>query len=377
MYLRKIFDNVAQTESALLCSFYGRWVTSRICGGTVLLMACMLSSPIAFAEEEAAWPPIEIAGHSVAPGDTARFFVDLAGTMSGQSRMLDAFVVVTRGIRPGPTLCLTAGIHGDEVNGMEVAHRIYAGTSGSSLAGTLIAVPAVNMQGVRSGSRYLPDRRDLNRAFPGNPDGSLASRVAHYLYQGVIRHCDALIDLHTGSSSRTNLPQIRTDLEFPPALRLARSFGVGVVLHGLGPSGSLRRAVLEAGVPAVIYEAGEPLRFEEEEIRRGVEGVRNVMAELGLIEQAVELQPSEVYRKTSWVRAGDAIGVFLTARKPGDYVKKGDVLGTVSDPVSEEVATIVAPRDGRIIGMAVPQFVLPGYGLFHLGLDPELNGAAN
>jgi hypothetical protein len=278
---------------------------------------------------------------------------------------------VVNGMRSGPRLFVSGAIHGDELNGVEIIRRLLKLPILSRLRGALIAIPIVNVHGFLDRSRYLPDRRDLNRAFPGNPDGSLASRVAHYLYQGVIRHCDALIDLHTGSSSRTNLPQIRTDLEFPPSLRLARSFGVGVVLHGLGPSGSLRRAVLEAGVPAVIYEAGEPLRFEEEEIRRGVEGVRNVMAELGLIEQAVELQPSEVYRKTSWVRAGDAIGVFLTTRKPGDYVKKGDVLGTVSDPVSEGVAKIVAPRDGRIIGMAVPQFVLPGYGLFHLGLDPE------
>lgn len=337
----------------------------------VLLVACLLFPPMASAEPAPAWTAIEVAGHSVGPGETARFFVDLAGTIGGRSRMLDAFVVVTRGARPGPTLCLTAGIHGDEVNGMEVAHRIYAGTAGADLAGTLIAVPAVNMSGVRSGTRYLPDRRDLNRAFPGNPNGSLASRIAHSLYQGVIRHCDALIDLHTGSSSRTNLPQIRTDLASPPALRLARSFGVGVVLDGRGPSGSLRRAVLDAGVPAVIYEAGEPLRFEEQEIRRGVEGVRNVMADLGMIEGSVEHPPSEVYRKTTWVRAGDAIGVFLTQSRPGDRVQEGEVLGTVTDPVTEEVATILAPRDGRIIGMAIPQFVLPGYALFHLGFEPE------
>jgi hypothetical protein len=254
---------------------------------------------------------------------------------------------------------------------VEIAHRIYAGTPGSELAGTLIAVPVVNIQGFRSGMRYLPDRRDLNRAFPGSSNGSLASRIAHALYQGVIRRCDALIDLHTGSSSRTNLPQIRTDLGAPKALAMARSFGVGVVLHGRGPRGSLRRAVLDAGLPAVIYEAGEPLRFEEDEIAQGVEGVQNVMADLGMITRTAKRRPAEVYRKTSWVRAGDAIGIFLTARQPGDYVQKGDVLGTVTDPVTEESAKIVAPRDGRIIGMAVPQLALPGYGLFHLGFDPE------
>jgi predicted deacylase len=144
-----------------------------------------------------------------------------------------------------------------------------------------------------------------------------------------------------------------------------------VVLHGRGPRGSLRREVLDAGLPAVIYEAGEPLRFEADEIAQGVAGVQNVMADLGMIKRTAKRHPSEVYRKTSWVRSGDAMGVFLTERKPGDYVKKGEVLGTVTDPVTEEAATIVAPREGRIIGMAVPQLVLPGYGLFHLGFDPE------
>lgn len=336
-----------------------------------LLIRGVLAAPVASAEQAAVWSAIEVAGHSVAPGETVRFPVDPAQTIGGEDCMLETLVVVTRGVRPGPTLCLTAGIHGDEMNSIEVAHRIYAGTPGSALAGTLIALPVVNVSGVRSGQRYLPDRRDLNRAFPGSPKGSLASRIAHSLYQGVIRHCDALIDLHTGSSSRTNLPQIRTDLESPPALALARSFGVGVVLNGRGPRGSLRRAVLDGGVPAVIYEAGEPLRFQEEEIARGVEGVQNVMAHLGMIARAAKRQSSVAYRKTSWVRAGAGFGVFMTPRQPGDEVRKGDVLGTVTNPFTEASVAIVAPRDGRIIGMAVPQWALPGYGLFHLGFDPE------
>jgi predicted deacylase len=312
-----------------------------------------------------------VGDESVAPGETARFFVDLAETIGGSSRMLDAFVVVSRGVRPGPTLCLTAGIHGDELNGVEIAHRIYAQTSAKDLSGTLIAVPAVNMSGLRSGSRYLPDRRDLNRGFPGNPEGSLASRIAYRLYEGVIRHCEVLVDLHTGSASRTNLPQIRTDLESPPALAIARSFGVGVVLHGAGPEGSLRRSVLDAGVPAIIYEAGEPLRFEEDEIALGVRGVRNVMAHLGMTKGGARSARAEIYRKTTWVRSGKAIGIFLTNHRPGDRVKKGEALGEVTDPITEQRVPIEAPRDGRIIGMAVPQLVLPGYGLFHIGYDPE------
>jgi len=291
--------------------------------------------------------------------------------MGGQSRMLDAPLVVVRGVRPGPTLCLTAGIHGDELNGIEIARRACAGVAGGELSGMLIAAPALNMPGVRSGSRYLPDRRDLNRAFPGSPNGSLASRIAYTVSTEVIRFCDALIDLYTGSANRTNVPQIRTDLDSPEALALARSFGVGVVLHGRGPKGSLRRESLDAGVPAVIYEAGEPLRFQEVKITEGGQGVRNVMVDLGMIAGEANRRPSEVYRKTRWVRAGDATGVFFPSVKAGQAVRKGEVLGTVTDPQTDEVEEIRAPRDGRVIGMAVPQFVLPGYGLFNLGFDPE------
>ena len=305
------------------------------------------------------------------PGETARTYVNISRAMGGQNRMLDAPLIVVRGIRPGPTLCLVAGIHGDELNGIEIARRVYAGVAAEEVSGTLIVAPAINMPGVRSGSRYLPDRRDLNRAFPGSPEGSLASRIAHTLYQEVIRFCDALIDLHTGSANRTNVPQIRTDIDSPEALALARSFGVGVVLHGRGPKGSLRREALDAGVPAVIYEAGEPLRFQESKIDEGVKGVRNVLADLGMITGEAKGGAAEVYRKTSWVRAGDATGVFFPSVKAGQRVRKGDVLGTVTDPQTDEAVEIRAPRDGRVIGMAVPQFVLPGYGLFNLGSEPE------
>lgn len=317
------------------------------------------------------WGSLEIAGQTVAPGETMRTFVNVSGARGGDNPVLDSLVVVVRGAKPGPTLCITGGIHGDELNGVEIARRVYAGVAGAELSGTLVVMPALNMQGLRNGSRYLPDRRDLNRAFPGNPGGSLAARIAHALHSKVVRHCHALIDLHTGSASRTNLPQIRTDLDSPESLAMARSFGVGVVLHGRGPKGSLRREALDAGIPAVIYEAGEPLRFQEPKIAEGVRGVRNVMADLGMIDTETTGTPSQLYRSTTWVRAGDAAGVFLSSARPGDHVEKGDVLGTVTDPRTDEAIAIRAPRSGRIIGMAVPQFVLPGYALFNLGFDPE------
>jgi predicted deacylase len=323
---------------------------------------------------EPEWGPFEIVGARVAPGE--RRELSFATDPSFVGAFLDTLLVVARGARPGPTLCLTGAVHGDEVNGFEIANRTYAETKPEALAGTLVAVPAVNAYGFRTGSRYMPDRRDLNRAFPGSKRGSVASRLAGLVFEHVIRRCDALIDLHTGSFQRTNQPQIRTDLEEPRALALARSFAPEVVLHGRGPEGSLRRAALDAGIPAVIYEAGEPLRLEQAEIQRGVDGVANVMADLGMIAARPPRQRPAVFRSTRWVRAERVGGVFLSPRRPGEQVRSGDLLGTVADPITHEREEIRAPADGQIIGMAVPQVVLVGYGLFHLGSDAVAAGSA-
>jgi predicted deacylase len=319
------------------------------------------------------WGALELLGARIAPGE--RRELSFLTEPSFVGAFANTLVTVVHGSRPGPTLCLTAGIHGDELNGFEIAHRTHAQLDPAAFAGTLIAVPAVNAFGFRTGSRYLPDRRDLNRFFPGSARGSIASRLAGVVFEQVIRRCDALIDLHTGSFQRTNQPQIRTDLGEPRAFALARSFGSGVVLHGRGPKGSLRRAALDAGIPAVIYEAGEPLRFEEPEIQRGVEGVANVMADLGMKAGRPTRRDTAVFRKTHWVRAERVGGVFLSDRTPGDRLRNGELLGTVTDPITHAREEIRSPVDGQIIGMAVPQVVLVGYGLFHLGSDVVKAGA--
>jgi uncharacterized protein len=318
------------------------------------------------AANDGAWGPITVLGRSVPPGTSLRMPFLTAQSFAGS--FLDTLVVVTRGATPGPTLCITGGIHGDEINGVEIAHRIYARLAPEALSGTLIVVPAVNAQGFRTGSRYLADRRDLNRAFPGSPSGSHAALIAYEVFNQVKAHCDQLLDLHTGSNSRTNLPQIRTDLKDPRALALAESFGVGVVIDGRGPVGSLRRAALDAGIPAVLYEAGQPLRFEEEEIEKGVRGVRNVMVHLKML-PGTYASPgrSRIIRSSTWVRVRGAGGVFLTDHRPGESVAKGAVLGTVTDPITDDVELIRSPRDGLLIGMALPQVVLTGYALFHVG----------
>jgi hypothetical protein len=315
------------------------------------------------------WGAIEIEGRTIEAAAKRRFSYMRDETFEGS--YLDTPVFVVRGARPGTALCLTAGIHGDEINGVEVARRAYAETAPGELAGTLIVFPAVNADGFRTGSRYLSDRRDLNRAFPGSADGSVASIIANAIFR-VVRRCDALVDLHTASNRRANLPQIRVDLEHPASLELARHFGVGIVVGGAGPPKSLRREAVNAGIPAIIYEAGEPLRFQEEEIARGVEGVRNVMAYLGMIDRAErEVAAGDVFARTTWVRVplGQG-GFFFPSRDLGGHVGAGDLLGRIVDPLTDTAHQIFAPGGGRIIGMAVPQVVLSGYALFHLGVVP-------
>jgi predicted deacylase len=313
------------------------------------------------------WGPLEVLGRSVPPGTSLR--MPFLTTPSFAGNFLDTLVVVTRGSRPGPTLCVIAGIHGDEVNGVEIARRIYARIPPEGLSGTLLVAPAVNVQGFRTGSRNLADRRDLNRAFPGSPAGSHASLIAHALFAEVRRHCSALVDLHTGSNSRTNLPQIRTDIGNARALALAESFGVGVVIDGRGPEGSLRRAAMDAGIPAVIYEAGRPLQLEEHEIAQGVRGVQNVMVGLGMLPADGYGTPGRcrTIRSSGWVRVRGGGGMFLTDLQPGAEVQSGQALGTVTDPITDAVEVVRAQRDGLLIGMAVPQVVLTGFALFHIG----------
>jgi uncharacterized protein len=317
------------------------------------------------------WDEAIILGRRIAPGDKRRLFLRSSESFSGSDSELP--VLVTRGATPGPTVCLIAGIHGDELNGIEVVRKVLEGLTPRRLSGMVLAVPVANLHGFRRSSRYLPDRRDLNRYFPGTSTGSAASRIAFSLWDGVIRHCNSVIDLHTGSFHRTNLPQVRTDAGDPRSLALARGFGGALIINDGGQEGTLRRAARRAGIASITYEAGEPLRFQEAEIARGVEGVRNVLASLGMSDDAPLPFAPRVYQRTRWVRVDDG-GIFFTSRRLGETVEVGDLLGTVTDPVSNERKRVEAPLRGRIIGMAVPQVVIPGYAAFHLGVE---TGSAN
>jgi predicted deacylase len=236
------------------------------------------------------------------------------------------------------------------------------------VSGMLVGVPVANVHGLRRSSRYLPDQRDLNRFFPGHPGGSSASRIANALFENVVERCEALVDFHTGSFQRTNLPQVRGDLSNPRVLELAKGFSIGEIVHSGGRAGTLRRAAVDAGIPAVTFEAGEPLRFQAEEIDRGVSGLRGLLASLRIIKGGPLRRPHRIYYRSRWLRVNDG-GIFLTERKLGDAVQVGDPLGTVTDPITNERSTVIAPFRGRIIGMAVPQVVIPGFAAFHIGIE--------
>lgn len=316
--------------------------------------------------EEPVWGMLEILGEEVPPGAVRELALSVSETYIGLT--VDVPVVVVRGVEEGPTLCLTAGIHGDELNGIEVVRNSLERLRPTDLVGTVIGVPIVNVHGFQTSSRYLPDRRDLNRFFPGNATGSSASRIARRIFREVIQKCGALIDLHTGGSHRSNLPQVRGDLRDERILELAQSFRAGAIVHNPGPEGTLRRAAHAIGIPSIIYEAGEPMRFQAQEIKRGVIGVRNVLIEQKMVRGApISMGEQRTFFRTEWVRA-DRGGILVSEVRLGDTVREGEILGTITDPIRKETHVILSPHRGQILGMAVAPVMIPGYAAFHIGI---------
>ena len=311
--------------------------------------------------------PIVLLGTTVPVGTSAR--LSWSPDQSFEGIAAPTPVLVVNGTRPGPTVCLTAAVHGDELNGIEIVRSVLYDLSPDKLSGTVIGVPIVNLQGFRRSSRYLPDRRDLNRYFPGNPTGSSASRIAHSFFREVISHCDALVDLHTGSFHRTNLPQLRADLSNPRVTRLTERFGSTVVLHSSGAKGTLRRAATDAGIPAVTLEAGEPTRVQKDAVSHGRRGIMTLLSELHMVNRVTLWGSREpVYYRSTWIRA-DQGGVLISKAELGQQVKRGDLLGTITDPITNVQSRLVASTSGRLLGMALNQFVMPGFAVYRLGID--------
>ncbi len=319
--------------------------------------------------------PLILLGTEVPPGTATRLAWSPIESFAGIAAPTP--VLVVNGARPGPVLCLTAAIHGDELVGIEVVRRMLYSVDAKQLSGALIGVPIVNLQGFRRSSRYLPDRRDLNRFFPGNTHGSSAARIAHSFFNEVVLKCDALVDLHTGSFHRTNLPQVRGDLNNPDVASLAKGFGATVVLQSRGSRGMLRRAAVDVGIPAVTLEAGEPLRLDEQPVVQGVRSIEHLLDSLGMLPMRGRFARREqpVFYKSTWVRANEG-GVLSSKVKLGQTVKVGDLLGTVIDPITNAQHDIVSPHAGRIIGMALNQVMMPGFAAYHIGIQSTVEEAA-
>ncbi len=310
----------------------------------------------------------QILDTDVAPGERRLLWLNI--TESYAALPVRAPIHVVRGTANGPTLCLFGGVHGDEVNGIEIVRRIIEDTESGALRGTLIGAPIVNVPAFRLGSRYLPDRRDLNRHFPGDPSGSSASRIANVVFQQIVRRCSHLVDYHTGSLRRSNIPQVRGDGSNKTVRSMMQAFDV-VGIDTQGRKGTLRRAAMEAGIPAVLFEAGQPNLFDQDYVQAGVDGTLRLMRALRMIDDAPPATARALlYRDSVWVRA-DSGGILLRAVEAGATVEKGNLLGTVHDPVEGRRSEIVAPVTGQIIGHALDQVVMPGFSAFHIAFNPR------
>ncbi|MEL6449630.1 MAG: succinylglutamate desuccinylase/aspartoacylase family protein [Pseudomonadota bacterium] len=277
-------------------------------------------------------------------------------------------VEVIHGKRPGPVMFVSAAVHGDEVIGVEIARRLLRTPQLDKLRGTLLVVPIVNAFGFLARSRYLPDRRDLNRCFPGSSAGSLGSRLAHIFLREVVLRCDFGIDLHSAAVHRMNLPQIRVTPGDSTTAGMARAFGAPVILTSPLRAGSLRGEAAERGTPVLLYEAGEGLRFDEFSVRAGVAGILRVMRDKDMLAAkgiAKARAPSLICRDSAWLRAPSG-GLLRTFRAEGDVVEAGAVIAAVSDPSGEVETDILAPRAGILIGRAVLPVVNEGDAVFHL-----------
>lgn len=303
-------------------------------------------------------------GETIPP--SSRRVIELEAAKLYTDSPLSIPIEVLHGASPGPVLMINAAIHGDELNGVEIIRQLLNTLDEKKLKGTVIAVPIVNVFGFIHKSRYLPDRRDLNRCFPGSEKGSLASRMAHTFFSQVAERCDYILDLHTGAIHRTNLPQIRADLSNSETLRIAQAFATPVIIDSPLRDGSLRSEAEKQQIPVLTYEAGEALRFDPIAINAGIIGIKRVMQAIGMLRPSRKKIPNSIIAKsTSWLRA-EADGILRTLVSLGDKVEKGQVLAYINSPLGKLEVEIRANKSGIVIGQQTLPLVNEGDAVFHL-----------
>lgn len=312
---------------------------------------------------------LKIAGHVLERGTTNDLLLDYSESYTGVT--VSVPVRVIRAEKPGPTVFLSALVHGDELNGLGIIHELMFEQQLPLLRGTVIAIPVVNVYGLETYSRYLPDRRDLNRSFPGTARGSLTSRLAHLIYNEVIRHCDIGIDLHTAAVRRTNYPNIRADIDNAQVREIAGAFGCELVVHTKGEKGSLRRTAVSKGIPTIVLEAGEVWKIEPGVVELGVRGITNVFKHLKMLPGKIGRPAYQCFiRESKWIRS-ESGGVLKFHVKPGQVVRQGQIMATSLSILGTVKDQIVAPADGIIQGMATMPIAKPGEPVFHLAIPEE------
>lgn len=325
---------------------------------------------IAFDNKQYAQPLI-IDQVAIAPGqeETVRLNV---GRLPSDTRIY-IFAHVYRSINPGPTVLLIGGVHGDEINGVVINRKMIAeGLFGNIKAGTIISVPLLNIYGFINFSREVPDGKDINRSFPGNLKGSLAARVARTLTKKILPNVDCIVDFHTGGSSRYNYPQIRYSKKDKTAEQLALAFGAPYTIQKPIIPKSLRKVAQEMGIPTIVYEAGESVRLDGYSITKGIQGTKQVLQKLGMLDAPI-LSPSDrtiLFKKTGWIRANFS-GIFIWSKSSGQRVTKGEPIGEIHDPFGMKTVAVHAIKDGHIIGHNNGSVVNQGDALFHIGYEYE------
>jgi hypothetical protein len=307
---------------------------------------------------------LTIGGRGIRRGTVEQIFLKVSEYYTATP--VNVPVIVIRGHERGPTAFLTAAIHGDELNGVEIVRRVMTSLTPDQLRGTLICVPVVNRVGFLTHTRYLPGRRDLNRYFPGDPEGNAAARTAHTLYTEIVARSRFGVDLHTASVGRTNLPHVRADMSNGKVRRIARAFGTEIIIDSPGTPRTLRAAATRGGVPTIIFEAGETFRFQRSMVARGVTGVRNVLASRGMIDGVVKEASFQVIVKVSgWIRSTRG-GIADILVRPGEIVYTGDEIASITNPFGREVSSVRSPLTGLIIGITTVPMVNPGDAICHV-----------
>lgn len=278
-------------------------------------------------------------------------------------------VFVFRSIHPGPVLLLMAGMHGDEINGIEIIRKLLRGNNFDNInCGTVIAIPIINTISFLYKTRELPDGRDLNRCFPGSSKGSLGSRIAHDLMHEILPQVDFGIDFHTGGAKINNYPQIRCTFEDPKNLEFAKLFGAPFIMNAGFREGTFRMEAAEKGKTILVYEAGESCRFSKVAITEGINGCLRVMNNLNMLESDLPKPVTIILNSNRWLRASMS-GLFRTSKKYGTYFEENDIIGTISDPYGEEEVELIAPYNGFIIAVNNSPVINEGDALIHIGKE--------